>query len=50
MNYLLLMDDLRFYGATQRKINGLVDTVRVATEDIDMSFGFDWCSFFAMKM
>ena len=35
MNYLLLMDDLRFYGATERKINGLVDRVRVATEDIE---------------
>ena len=39
MNYLLLMDDLMFYGATESKMNGLVDIVRVATEDIDMSFG-----------
>ena len=35
------MDDLRFYGATEIKINGLVDTVKAATEDIDMSFGID---------
>ena len=41
MNYLLFMDDLRFYGATEVKINGLVDTVRTAAEDIGMSFGID---------
>ena len=41
---LLFMDDLRLYGKTERELQLLVCTVRIASYDIRMRFGMRKCN------
>ena len=45
INHLLLLDDLKLYGKSENKIKGLVSTVEVFSQDLDMEFGIKrvWC-------
>ena len=39
INQLLFMNDLRLYGKKESEMKGLVPTVEVLSQDIDMEFG-----------
>ena len=39
INHLLFMDDLKLYGKCENEIKGLMSTVEVFSQDIDMEFG-----------
>ena len=41
INHLLYMDDLKLYGKNDKEIDALVDTVRIFSEYINMSFGLE---------
>ena len=49
VNHLLLMDDLKLYGATKDQLDSLVQVVRVFSQDITMSFGLDKCAILEMR-
>ena len=49
VNHLLFMDDLKLYGASKDQLDSLVQVVRVVSQDIRMSFGFDKCAVLEMK-
>ena len=36
INHLLIMDDLKFYGRSEKGLDSLVQTIRVFSEDIGM--------------
>ena len=42
-NHLLFMDDLKLYRKSENEIKGLVYTVEVFSQDIDMEFGIKKC-------
>ena len=44
INHLLYMDDLKLYTGTQKQMDALVNTVRIFSEDIKMTFGLDKCA------
>ena len=43
INHLLLMDDLKLFGCTEKELGKLVDLVSVYSGDIGMDFGLDKC-------
>ena len=49
LNHLLFMDDLKFYGSNQNKIDSLVRTVEIETKDVGLKFGIDKCGVLAMN-
>ena len=49
INHLLIMDDLKLYGKTERELQSLVHTVRIISKDIGMEFGMDKCSTVRIK-
>ena len=49
INYLLFMDDLKFYSRSEKGLNSLAQTVRVFSEDIGMEFGIEKCAMLVME-
>ena len=49
INYLLFMDDLKLYGANRDQLDSLVQTMRIFSEYIQMSFGLHECALLQMK-
>ena len=49
INHLLSMDDLKLYGAKRDQLDSLVQTMRMFSEDIKMSFGLKKCTVLEMK-
>ena len=49
VNHLLLMDDLKLYGANKDQLDSLIQVVRVFSQDIRMSFGLDKCAIVEMR-
>ena len=49
INHLLFMDDLKLYGKSENEIKGLVSTVEVFIQDIDMKFGIKKCGVIIMN-
>ena len=49
VNHLLLMDDLKFYGANKDQLDSLRQVVRVFSQDIRMLFGLDKCAILEMR-
>ena len=49
VNHLLLMDDLKLYGASKYQLDSLVQAVRIFSQDIRMSFGLDKCAVLEIK-
>ena len=43
------MDDLKLYGKSENEIKGLVSTVEVFIQDIDMKFGIKKCGVIIMN-
>ena len=48
MNHLLFMDDLKLYSWSEKRLDSLVQTVRVFSEDIGMEFGIGKCAMLVM--
>ena len=49
VNHLLLMDDLKLYGANKDQLDSLVQVVRVFLQDTRMLFGLDKCAIQEMR-
>ena len=49
INHLLYMDDLKLYGKSERELDNLVQTVRIFSEDINMTFGLGKCAKTVLK-
>ena len=43
------MDNPKLYGSNKNKLDSLIQTVRIFSEDIHMKFGLDKCTIFEMK-
>ena len=43
INHLLFMDDLKLYSRSEKRLNSLVQTVCVFSEDVGMEFGIEVC-------
>ena len=43
INHLLYVDDLKLYGTNDSKLTGLINTVKLISDDIKMEFGLDIC-------
>ena len=48
-NHLLFMDDLKLYGKDRNQLDSLVQTVRIFSSDIGMTFGIEKCAMVEMK-
>ena len=44
ISHLLYMDDLKLYSKTSSKLESLLNTVRIFSNDIEMEFGLDKCA------
>ena len=42
------MDDVKLYGSDERKIDSLVQTVRIFTNDVGMDFRINKCAVFVV--
>ena len=49
INHLLFMDGLKLYSRSEKELDGLVQTVRVFSEDIGMEFGRERCAMLVME-
>ena len=49
INHLLFMDDLKLYSRSEKRLNSLVQTVRVFSEDVGMKFGIEKCAMLVME-
>ena len=49
LNYLLLMDDLKWFAESKNQIDSLVQTVDIFSEDIGMQFGIKKCELLIME-
>ena len=44
INHLFYMDDLKLYACSDYELEGLLKTVKVFSDDIEMEFGLDKCA------
>ena len=49
LNHLLLMDDLKLYGKSEKQIDSLARTVHILRTDMGMEFGIRKCSLLILK-
>ena len=49
INHLLFMDDLKLYASNKDQLDSLVNTVKLFSEDIKMSFGLSKCAVLELK-
>ena len=49
INHLLFMDDLKLYSPSEKRLDSLVQTVRVFSEDVGMEFGIEKCAMLVME-
>ena len=49
INHLLFMDDLKLYAASKDQLDFVIQSVRIFSQDIRMSFGLDKCAVLEMK-
>ena len=49
ITHLLFMDDLKLYSWSEKRLDSLVQTVRVFSEDIGMEFGIEKCAMLVME-
>ena len=49
INHLLIIDDLRLYGANEDQLDTLIQAVKIFSEDIKMSFGLEKCTVLEMS-
>lgn len=48
INHLLLMDDVKLHGIDERKIDSVVQTIRIFTNDVGMDFPINKCAVFVV--
>lgn len=48
INHLLLMDDVKLHGSDERKIDSVVQTIRIFTNDVGMDFRINKCDVFVV--
>ena len=44
INFLLFMDDLKFYAKNEKGLETLGQTIQIFSDDIGMQFGIDKCA------
>ena len=44
VNHLLYMDDLKLYSKNDKELEGLLNTVKIVSDEIEMQFGLDKCA------
>ena len=44
INHLFYVDDLKLHGINDSQLNGLINTVKKVSDDIQMEFGLDKCT------
>ena len=49
INHLLFMDYLKLYSRSQNRLDALVQTIRVFSEDGGMEFGIEKCAMLVME-
>ena len=49
INYLLFMNDLKLYSRSEKRLDSLVQVVRVFSEDIGMEFGIEKCAMLVVE-
>ena len=49
LNYLLFMDDLKFFAKSKNQIDSLVQTVHIFSEDIGVQFEIKKCGVLTME-
>ena len=49
INHLLFIDDLKLYSKCERVFDSVIQTVKIFTEDIEVSFGMDKNATLVMK-
>ena len=49
INHLLFMDDLKLYSRNEKRLDSLVQTIRVFSEDIGMKFGIEKCAMLVIE-
>ena len=49
INYLLFMDDLKLYSQSEKRLDSLVQTVHLFSEDIIMEFVIEKCAMLVME-
>ena len=49
INYLLFMDDLKLYSQSEKRLDSLVQTVHLFSEDIIMEFVIEKCAILVME-
>ena len=49
INHLLYMDNLKFYGKTQKDLESLIPTVKIYSSDIGMEFRLEKCASLVTK-
>ena len=49
INHLLFLDDLKLSSQSEKRLDSLVQTVRVFSEDIGMEFGIEKCAMLVVK-
>ena len=49
LNHLLFMDDLKPYAKSERKLDSLIQTVRIFSDDVGIVFGLYKCALLVLK-
>ena len=49
INHFLFMDDFKLYSRSEKRLDSLLQTVRVFSEDIRMDFGNERCAMLVME-
>ena len=49
LNHLLFMDGLKLFVKDEKEINGLLSTVQICSNDVQMEFGIKKCGILVMK-
>ena len=49
LSHPLVMDDLKLYAKTERKLDLFIQTMGIFSDDVSMVFGLDKCAVLVMK-
>ena len=49
INHLMYMDDIKLFAKNEKKLETLLQTVRIYHQDIGMEFGIDKCAMLVLK-
>ena len=49
INHRMYMDDIKLFGKSEKKLETLIDAVRINSQDIGMEFGIEKCTLLVIK-